>query len=99
MFKSSFDRPNITYTVTPKNNGKKQILDFINKNHKGDCGIVYCTSRKSVEEMAEYLVRYGINAHAYHAGLQDTIRTQTLTDFLHQDDIVVVATIAFWYGY
>ena len=98
VFKSSFDRPNIAYTVTPKNNGKKQILDFIDENHQGDCGIVYCTSRKSVEEMTEYLVKHGINAYAYHAGLQDTIRTQTLTDFLHHENIVVVATIAFGMG-
>ena len=98
VYKSSFDRPNIAYSIVPKNNGKKQILDFIKKHHKDDCGIVYCSTRKSVEEMATYLSKNNIHALPYHAGLSDNLRSQTLTDFLHQDTIVIVATVAFGMG-
>ena len=101
-FLSGFDRPNIKYVIKPKANGKKQILRFIQDNHMGelggDCGIVYCTSRKSVESMTAFLQENGINAHPYHAGMTGQARADTLHTFQYHDDVVVVATIAFGMG-
>ena len=69
QFVSSFDRPNIRYQIVEKANGRKQLLDFITAEHGGDAGIVYCLSRKKVEETAEFLNENGIRALPYHAGM------------------------------
>jgi ATP-dependent DNA helicase RecQ len=98
QFVSSFDRPNIRYQIVEKNNGRKQLLDFIESEHAGDAGIVYCLSRKKVEETAEFLQANGINALPYHAGMETSARTQNQARFLREESIVMVATIAFGMG-
>ena len=97
---SSFDRPNIRYTIVQKESGKErqQLLDFIRKHHEGDVGIVYCLSRKKVDSVAEWLNEKGINALPYHAGLSTDVRQRNQQQFLMQDNIVIVATIAFGMG-
>ena len=97
-FVSSFDRPNIRYTIVEKANGRAQLLNFIQTQHKGDVGIVYCLSRKKVEETAEFLIKNGINALPYHAGLSLETRQANQTRFLREDNIVMTATIAFGMG-
>ncbi len=97
-FVSSFDRPNIYYQVIEKNNGKKQLLDFIKQQMHGQSGIVYCLSRKSVEDVAEFLSENGLHALPYHAGLPLAIRQQNQHRFTHEDNIIVVATVAFGMG-
>ena len=97
-FVSSFDRPNIYYQVIEKHNGKKQLLDFIKKQMHCQNGIVYCLSRKSVEDVAEFLCENGLNALPYHAGLSLEIRQQNQYRFTHEDNIIVVATVAFGMG-
>jgi ATP-dependent DNA helicase RecQ len=77
QFVSSFDRPNIRYSIVEKTNGRKQLLDFISTEHTGDSGIVYCLSRKKVEETAEFLNENGIRALAYHAGMDYALRSIT----------------------
>ena len=97
-FKSSFNRPNLYYEVRPKTKDvDKDIIKFI-KQHAGKSGIIYCLSRKKVEELAEILRANDIKALAYHAGLESTIRAQTQDQFLMQDIDVIVATIAFGMG-
>lgn len=76
QFISSFDRPNIGYRVGQKDSPKTQLLDFIRAEHAGDAGIVYCLSRKSVEETAKWLQAQGVDAVAYHAGLPANARTR-----------------------
>ncbi len=98
QFVSSFDRPNIRYRIVEKANGKHQLLDFLQAEHVDDAGIVYCLSRKKVEETAEFLTQNGIPALPYHAGLDIAIRTQNQARFLREDSIVMVATIAFGMG-
>jgi ATP-dependent DNA helicase RecQ len=98
QFVSSFDRPNIRYQIVEKANGRKQLLDFITAEHGGDSGIVYCLSRKKVEETAEFLSENGIRAMAYHAGMDHTKRAANQSRFLREDNIVMVATIAFGMG-
>lgn len=98
QFVSSFDRPNIRYQIVEKANGKKQLLDFIQAQHNGDAGIVYCLSRKKVEEMAEFLNENGITALPYHAGMDQSERYRNQTRFLREDGIVMTATIAFGMG-
>lgn len=98
QFISSFDRPNIRYQIVEKANGRKQLLDFIESEHAGDAGIVYCLSRKKVEETAEFLNEHGISALPYHAGMDYAIRTKNQARFLREDSIVMVATIAFGMG-
>jgi ATP-dependent DNA helicase RecQ len=98
MFVSSFDRPNIRYQIVEKANGRKQLLDFIESEHMGDAGVVYCLSRKKVEETAEFLNEHGVNALAYHAGMETSVRTRNQARFLREDGIVMVATIAFGMG-
>ncbi|MEU6645206.1 DNA helicase RecQ [Saccharomonospora sp. NPDC046836] len=95
---ASFDRPNIQYRIVPKNEPKKQLLELLRSEHPGDAGIVYCLSRKSVEETAEFLVRNGIEALPYHAGLNAQTRSAHQARFLREDGLVVVATIAFGMG-
>ena len=97
-FVSSFDRPNIRYQIVEKANGRKQLLDFISAEHAGDAGIVYCLSRKKVEETAEFLNENGIRALPYHAGMEYPKRSANQSRFLREDSIVMVATIAFGMG-
>jgi len=96
-FVSSFDRPNIRYTVVQKDNAKRQLLDFL-KVHRGAAGIVYCMSRRKVEETAEFLCKEGMNALPYHAGLPAEVRAANQRRFLREDGIVMCATIAFGMG-
>jgi ATP-dependent DNA helicase RecQ len=98
QFVSSFDRPNIRYQIVEKGNGRKQLIDFIVAEHTGDCGIVYCLSRKKVEETAEFLNENGIRALAYHAGMDHAKRAANQARFLREENIVMVATIAFGMG-
>lgn len=97
-FVSSFDRPNIRYQIVEKANGRKQLLDFIESEHAGDAGIVYCLSRKKVEETAEFLNESGVAALPYHAGMDIAKRTRNQSRFLREESIVMVATIAFGMG-
>ncbi|MBN6104954.1 DNA helicase RecQ [Xanthomonas sp. CFBP 8703] len=96
-FVSSFDRPNIRYTVVQKDNSKRQLLDFL-RAHRGSAGIVYCLSRRKVEETAEFLAKEGLNALPYHAGLPAEVRAANQRRFLREDGIVMCATIAFGMG-
>jgi ATP-dependent DNA helicase RecQ len=98
QFVSSFDRPNIRYLIVEKANGRKQLLDFVTTEHAGDSGIVYCLSRKKVEETAEFLCEHGIRALPYHAGMEHPARAANQARFLREDNIVMVATIAFGMG-
>ena len=97
-FVSSFDRPNIRYQIVEKANGRKQLLDFIEGEHAGDAGIVYCLSRKKVEETAEFLNTQGVKALPYHAGMDFSERSTNQSRFLREESIVMVATIAFGMG-
>ena len=97
-FVSSFDRPNIRYRVVEKRDGRAQLLQFIRGEHAGDCGVVYCLSRNTVEEVAAMLAAQGIRALPYHAGLPTATRSTHLRRFLDEDGIVMVATIAFGMG-
>ncbi len=96
-FLSSFDRPNIFYRITPKDNPRKQLLDFL-AQRKGDAGIVYCLSRKSVESTAEFLSSKGFPALPYHAGLDNDLRAANQKRFLNEEGLIRVATIAFGMG-
>ncbi|WP_037472110.1 DNA helicase RecQ [Simplicispira psychrophila] len=98
LFISSFDRPNIRYTIVEKKVATTQLLRFIEREHLGDAGVVYCQSRKRVEELAATLVGAGINALPYHAGLSNDIRQNNQNRFLREEGIVMVATIAFGMG-
>ncbi|MFJ6696135.1 DNA helicase RecQ [Streptomyces sp. NPDC091272] len=97
-FVASFDRPNIQYRIVPKIDPKKQLLAFLKEEHAGDAGIVYCLSRKSVDATAEFLVKQGIEAVPYHAGLDAGTRARNQSRFLREEGLVVVATIAFGMG-
>ena len=98
QFVSSFDRPNICYRVQLKENGKRQLHDFIAKRHPGEAGIVYCRSRKRVDDIAAWLSQRGVNAVAYHAGLSSEERNHRQQRFSREEALVVVATIAFGLG-
>ena len=97
-FVGGFDRPNIHYSILERNNPKKQVFDFIKNNHSEDSGIIYCISRKKVEDMAEWLQGKDINALPYHAGLTPQVRSRNQDRFLREDNIIIVATIAFGMG-
>jgi ATP-dependent DNA helicase RecQ len=97
VFKSSFNRENLYYEVRPKNQAKKQLIRFLNER-KGKCGVIYCLSRKKVEEIAEFLNVNGFNAAPYHAGLESATRMKNQDDFLNEDIDIIVATIAFGMG-
>ncbi|BDT70702.1 ATP-dependent DNA helicase RecQ [Comamonadaceae bacterium OS-4] len=97
-FVSSFDRPNIRYTIVEKKDSTTQLLRFIEREHEGEAGIVYCQSRKKVEDMAQTLVDAGIKALPYHAGLDTKVRQLNQDRFLREEGIVMVATIAFGMG-
>lgn len=97
LFKSSFNRTNLYYEVRPKKDAKKQLIKFV-KGHKGESGIIYCLSRKKVEEIAEFLKVNDINAAPYHAGMEAKERMKNQDNFLNEDVDVIVATIAFGMG-
>jgi ATP-dependent DNA helicase RecQ len=98
VFISSFDRPNIRYAVVEKDDARKQLLRFVQDEHEGNAGIVYCQSRKKVEETAAWLNEQGVSALPYHAGLDADVRKRHQDRFLREDGIVMVATIAFGMG-
>ena len=98
LFVASFDRPNIRYTIVEKDEPKKQLLRFLRDEHEGDAGIVYCQSRKRVEETAAWLSAEGLTALPYHAGLDADVRRRHQDRFLRDDGVVMVATIAFGMG-
>ena len=101
IYISSFDRPNIRYSVakkTTKIEDQKRLLNFIETDHLNDSGIVYCLSRKSTEEVARFLNSKGHKAFAYHAGLSQDYRNKVQEKFLKDKEIIVVATIAFGMG-
>ncbi|SIQ53791.1 DNA helicase RecQ [Pontibacter lucknowensis] len=97
VFKSSFNRTNLYYEVRPKHNTKKQVIQYV-KKHKGKSGVIYCLSRKKVEEIAELLRVNDIKALPYHAGLDSNIRMANQDAFLNEEADVIVATIAFGMG-
>ena len=97
-FVSSFDRPNIRYTIVEKRDSTQQLLRFIEREHEGEAGIVYCQSRKKVEDIAQTLVDAGIKALPYHAGFDAKVRQTHQDRFLREEGIVMVATIAFGMG-
>ena len=102
QFVSSFDRPNIRYTIVEKKDAVTQLLRFIQREHVGpdwqDSGIVYCQSRRRVEEVAQHLCEAGIDALPYHAGLESAVRQKHQNRFLREEGLVMVATIAFGMG-
>lgn len=98
QFVCGFDRPNIQYNIRQKNQAKKQLLDFIRCGYEGNAGIVYCLSRKRVEDVAQWLQSNGINAFPYHAGLPTQQRQRNQDMFLREEGVVIVATIAFGMG-
>jgi ATP-dependent DNA helicase RecQ len=98
VFVSSFDRPNIRYTITGKRDARAQLLAFIRDEHPGDAGIVYCLSRRRVDETAGWLETQGVTALAYHAGLDAATRAERQARFQREDGVVMVATIAFGMG-
>ena len=102
QFIAPFDRPNIQYRIASKDraagSAREQLLHFIRTEHPGDAGIVYCLSRRSVEETAEYLRRHGLDALPYHAGLPHAARQRAQERFLREDGLIVVATVAFGMG-
>jgi ATP-dependent DNA helicase RecQ len=97
VFKASFNRDNLYYDIRPKNNVFSDIIKFI-KKHEGKSGIIYCLSRKKVEELAEALRVNGFKALAYHAGMESSARARTQDQFLMEDVDIIVATIAFGMG-
>ena len=98
VFISSFDRPNIRYRIVEKDTARAQLLRFLRDEHTGDAGIVYCQSRKKVDETAAWLNGEGLFALPYHAGLDAGVRKRHQDRFLREDGIVMVATIAFGMG-
>ncbi len=98
LYVSSFDRPNIRYLIDEKRDARKQLLRFITQSHAGEAGIVYCLSRRKVEETAKFLNDQAITALPYHAGLDSAVRQRHQDRFLREDGIVMTATIAFGMG-
>lgn len=98
QFVSSFDRPNIRYRITQKNNARQQLEDFLEAEHPNDAGIIYCLSRRKVEETAEWLKSRGWDALPYHAGLDTSTRHQHQRRFLREEGVIIVATVAFGMG-
>lgn len=97
IFATSFNRVNLYYAAQEKNNGKKQLLDYVHK-HKSDSGIIYCNSRKKVDDVAAFLQGNGINAINYHAGLDNVVRADHQNQFLQSSSALMVATVAFGLG-
>ena len=98
QFVSSFDRPNIRYAIVEKKEATTQLLRFIEREHEGEAGVVYCQSRRRVEDVAVALQNAGISALPYHAGLESAVRQKHQDRFLREEGIVMVATIAFGMG-
>jgi ATP-dependent DNA helicase RecQ len=98
VFVSSFDRPNIRYAIAEKHSARDQLLEFIRANHAGEAGIIYCLSRKRVDETADWLSAQGLVALPYHAGLEQHVRMRHQKRFSDEDGVVIVATIAFGMG-
>ena len=98
LFIASFDRPNIRYVIVEKDEPRQQLLRLLRDEHEGDAGIVYCQSRKKVEETATWLAGEGLNALPYHAGLDAAVRRRHQDRFLRDEGVVMVATIAFGMG-
>jgi ATP-dependent DNA helicase RecQ len=98
IFCTGFDRPNIKYRIVLKDKPKNQLLGFLNSEHEGHSGIIYCLSRKKTESIAKWLQEKGWNALPYHAGLDSDVRQQNQDRFLREDGIIIVATIAFGMG-
>ena len=98
VFATGFDRPNIRYLVTERTGGTEQVLRFIRGEYPGQAGIVYCLSRKRVEQVAAKLADSGLTALPYHAGLDNAVRAEHQRRFLNEDGVVIVATIAFGMG-
>ena len=98
VFVSSFDRPNIRYTIVDKVDPRAQLLRFIREEHTGEAGIVYCLSRRKVDETAAWLAGQGVNAMPYHAGMDTDARSANQTRFQREEGVVMVATIAFGMG-
>ena len=97
VFLTSFDRPNIKYSIAERDNEKKQLLDFLSR-HKGNSGIVYCLSRNKVERTAEWLNGQGIRALPYHAGMDKEVKARNQDAFLKDENLCLVATVAFGMG-
>ncbi len=98
VFVSSFDRPNIRYAIVGKDDARRQLLNFIREAHAGEAGIVYCLSRRKVDETAAWLKTQGIAALSYHAGMESGARAKNQARFQREEGIVMVATIAFGMG-
>jgi ATP-dependent DNA helicase RecQ len=98
LFISGFDRPNICYRVIPKNSAREQLRQFLTREHSGDAGIVYCLSRRKVDETADWLCLRGFDALPYHAGMSSEARARNQERFLREEGVVIVATIAFGMG-
>jgi ATP-dependent DNA helicase RecQ len=98
QFVASFDRPNIRYRIVQKQTPRDQLLNFLDAEHKGDAGIIYCLSRRKVEETAEWLQQKRIVALPYHAGLSNQLRQQNQQRFIREEGIIMVATVAFGMG-
>ncbi len=98
VFVSSFDRPNIRYRIAEKDTPRKQLLGFIRDEHAGEAGIVYCLTRDTVDETANFLAEEGVAALPYHAGMPNTTREANQNRFIEEDGVVMVATIAFGMG-
>lgn len=96
-FSASFLRSNLIYMVNEKNNGKKQLVNFL-KEHKEESGIIYCSSRTRVDDLSEFLINEGFSARSYHAGLSNEIREKNQREFLQSNNSIMVATIAFGLG-
>jgi ATP-dependent DNA helicase RecQ len=96
-FVRSFDRPNLRLAFKPKDRSSRQVLDFV-AEHEGESGIVYCSSRRKVEELAQTLKKEGVNALPYHAGLDKAVRDANQDRFQQEDGVVMTATVAFGMG-
>ncbi|MGE0803084.1 MAG: DNA helicase RecQ [Lautropia sp.] len=97
-FITSFDRPNIRYRIVDKTDARRQLLAFLRDGHAGESGIVYCATRAKVDQTAAFLAEHGIDAVAYHAGLDNETRSAVQARFQRDDGVIVVATIAFGMG-
>lgn len=98
QFIASFDRPNIRYRIVQKQNTREQLHRFLTTEHREDAGIVYCLSRKRVEETAQWLCEKGWDALPYHAGLNNTLRQKNQLRFIREEGVIIVATVAFGMG-
>jgi len=98
QFIASFDRPNIRYRIVQKQNSREQLLQFLEAEHREDAGIIYCLSRKKVEETAQWLCDKGWDALPYHAGLSSSIRQKNQRQFIQEEGRIIVATVAFGMG-